>query len=54
MILPSVWIARHHYNYKFLTASYWLAGWLIPCWLALAVAGSLGLIGDYNPDFFNI
>ncbi|MBD2301390.1 glycosyltransferase family 39 protein [Nostoc sp. FACHB-190] len=47
--LPSVWIARHHYNYKFLTASYWLAGWLIPCWLALAVAGSLGLIGDYNP-----
>ncbi|OCQ99815.1 glycosyltransferase [Nostoc sp. MBR 210] len=51
LILPGVWIGRHHYNYQFFTANYWLAGWLIPCWLALAIAGSLGLIGDYNPAF---
>ncbi|MBE9004846.1 glycosyltransferase family 39 protein [Fortiea sp. LEGE XX443] len=51
LILPVVWIGRHRFGYKFLTGSYWLAGWLIPCWLALAVAGSLGLIGDYNPAF---
>ncbi|MBD2450183.1 glycosyltransferase family 39 protein [Nostoc sp. FACHB-152] len=51
LMLPAVWLGRHHFGYKFLTARYWLAGWLIPCWLALAVAGSLGLIGDYNPAF---
>ncbi|MBD2440710.1 glycosyltransferase family 39 protein [Nostoc sp. FACHB-110] len=51
LILPAVWVDRHHLGYEFLTARYWLAGWLIPCWLALAVAGSLGLIGDYNPAF---
>ncbi|MBU7584725.1 MAG: glycosyltransferase family 39 protein [Nostoc sp. TH1S01] len=51
LILPGVWIGRHHYKHKFFTANYWLAGWLIPCWLGLAVAGSLGLIGDYNPAF---
>jgi len=51
LILPAVWIARHHFGYKFLTARYWLAGWLLPCWLALAMAGGLGLLGDYNPAF---
>ncbi|GBE91333.1 ArnT family glycosyltransferase [Nostoc cycadae] len=51
LILPVVWIYRHHFGYTFLTARYWLAGWLIPCWLGLAVAGSLGLVGDYNPAF---
>ncbi|TVP60292.1 MAG: glycosyltransferase family 39 protein [Nodularia sp. (in: Bacteria)] len=44
LILPMLWIGRYHLD------RYWLAGWLIPCWLALAVAGSLGLLGDYNPD----
>ncbi len=50
LILPMVWIGRYHFEQKFLTAGYWLAGWLIPCWLALAVAGGLGLLSDYNPD----
>ncbi|MEA5507469.1 glycosyltransferase family 39 protein [Halotia wernerae UHCC 0503] len=50
LILPLVWIARYHFGMKFLTARYWLAGWLIPCWLALAVVGSLGLLSNYNPD----
>lgn len=51
LILPLIWIARYRFNQKFLTARYWVAGWLIPCWLALAVAGSLGLLSDYNPRY---
>ena len=50
LILPLVWIGRHRFGQKFLTARYWMAGWLIPAWLALAIAGFNGLIGDYNPD----
>lgn len=53
LILPLVWIGRYQWNQKFLTTGYWLAGWLIPCWLALAVAGSLGLFSDYNPEVKN-
>ena len=50
LILPLVWIGRYHFGIKSLTGRYWVAGWLIPAWLALAVAGFNGLIGDYNPD----
>ncbi|MDB9375130.1 ArnT family glycosyltransferase [Nodularia sphaerocarpa] len=50
LILPMVWIGREKFEQKFLTAGYWWAGWLIPCWLGLAVAGNLGLLSDYNPD----
>jgi len=50
LILPLVWIGRYRFGQKFLTARYWMAGWLIPAWLALAVAGFNGFIGDYNPD----
>jgi len=50
-IVPVVWISRHKHGLKFLSAGYWIAGWLIPCWLALAFAGDFGLLGDYNPDF---
>ncbi|KAB8319025.1 glycosyltransferase family 39 protein [Tolypothrix campylonemoides VB511288] len=50
LILPLVWIGRYHFGKKFLTSRYWLAGWLVPAWISLAVAGSSGLIGDYNPD----
>ncbi len=50
LILPLVWIGRYRFGQKFLTARYWMAGWLIPAWLALAIAGFNGLIGDYNPD----
>ena len=49
LILPVVWISRYHFDIKFLTARYWIAGWLIPSWLALAATGSIGLLGDYNP-----
>ncbi|WP_445630973.1 ArnT family glycosyltransferase [Nostoc sp. DSM 114167] len=49
LILPVVWIARYHFDKKLLTARYWIAGWLIPCWLALAAMGSIGLLSDYNP-----
>ncbi|MEH2454994.1 ArnT family glycosyltransferase [Nostoc sp.] len=49
LILPVVWISRYHFGIKFLTARYWIAGWLIPCWLALATTGSIGLLSDYNP-----
>ncbi|MGI2908915.1 hypothetical protein AABK37_37280, partial [Hassallia sp. VBCCA 56010] len=50
LILLLVWIGRYRFGQKFLTARYWIAGWLIPAWLALAVAGFNGFIGDYNPD----
>ncbi|WP_244329173.1 glycosyltransferase family 39 protein [Tolypothrix sp. PCC 7910] len=49
LIVPVVWIARHRFGQKFLTENYWFASWLIPCWLTLATAGSLGLLSDYNP-----
>ena len=49
LILPVVWIGRYHFGQKFLTTRYWIAGWLIPCWLALAAIGSIGLLSDYNP-----
>lgn len=49
LILPVVWISRYHFGKKFLTARYWITGWLIPCWLALAMTGSIGLLSDYNP-----
>ncbi|MEA5580307.1 glycosyltransferase family 39 protein [Nodularia harveyana UHCC-0300] len=43
LMLPLVWIGRYQFQY-------WLAGWLIPCWLTLAVAGGFGLFSDYNPE----
>ncbi len=49
LILPVVWIGRYHFGKKFLTTRYWIASWLIPCWLGLAVMGSIGLLSDYNP-----
>ncbi|WP_138500293.1 ArnT family glycosyltransferase [Nostoc sp. PA-18-2419] len=48
LILPIVWIGRYHFG-KNLRTRYWIAGWLIPCWLALAAMGSTGLLSDYNP-----
>ncbi|MCX7593000.1 MAG: glycosyltransferase family 39 protein [Fischerella sp.] len=50
LILPLVWLGRYRFDRNFLSPNYWLAGWLIPAWLALAVAGSHGLLSDYNPD----
>ncbi|UUO16229.1 ArnT family glycosyltransferase [Dolichospermum heterosporum] len=48
--LPIIWLARHRFDHKFLTTNYWLAGWLVPAWLAIAVAGSHGLLSNYSPD----
>lgn len=50
LTLPLIWIARHRWQQQYLTANYWLASWLVSVWLALAVAGSTGLLGNYNPD----
>jgi len=50
LIVPLVWIGRHQLGKQFLTAKYWLAGWLLGPWLALAVAGITGFLGDYNPQ----
>ena len=49
LIILGVWLGRFRWNHKFLTAPYWLAGWLIASWLGLAVAGFTGVIGNYNP-----
>jgi 4-amino-4-deoxy-L-arabinose transferase-like glycosyltransferase len=51
LIVPLVWIGRYHFEQRFLTDSYWIASWLIPCWLTLAMVGSLGFFSDYNSDF---
>ncbi|AFY33575.1 glycosyltransferase family 39 protein [Calothrix sp. PCC 7507] len=51
LTLPLVWMGRYHFGQKFLSSRYWVASWLIPCWLTLALAGSLGFLGDYNPEF---
>ncbi|BAY12634.1 ArnT family glycosyltransferase [Calothrix sp. NIES-2098] len=51
LTLPFVWISRYHFGKKFLTDNYWIACWLLPCWLTLVLAGSLGLLSDYNPAF---
>lgn len=51
LTVPLIWIARHRFGKKFLSNNYWLASWLIPCWLTLAMAGNLGFLGDYNPNF---
>ncbi|GAB1541763.1 glycosyltransferase family 39 protein [Scytonema sp. NUACC21] len=50
LILPVVWIARYQFGQKSLTVRYWIAGWLVSAWLALAVTGGSGIIGNYNPD----
>jgi 4-amino-4-deoxy-L-arabinose transferase-like glycosyltransferase len=51
LVVPLIWIGRYHFDYKFLTARYWVSGWLISSWLCIATAGSLGLLGDFNPEF---
>ena len=53
LILPLVWIGRCYYGKSLFTANCWLASWLLPVWLALAVTCSSGLLGDYNTDFKN-
>lgn len=48
--VPLVWIGYHKFGQKFLTAKYWIAGWLFAPWLALALTGASGLFGNYNPE----
>lgn len=47
--LPLVWLADQFHQRVF-TVRYWLAAWLIGPWLALATAGVIGALGDYNPE----
>ena len=51
LIVPLIWIGSFHYHHKFLTSHYWLGGLLISCWLSIATAGNLGLLGDFNSKF---
>ncbi|MDZ8051258.1 MAG: ArnT family glycosyltransferase [Aulosira sp. ZfuVER01] len=51
LMLPFMWIGHYYLGKKFLTDNWWIACWLLPCWLTLAMAGSLGLLSDYNPEF---
>nr|WP_238993775.1 glycosyltransferase family 39 protein [Calothrix sp. PCC 6303] len=51
LIVPMIFWGRYHRKIKFLSAAYWVAGYLIPAWLGLAVAGGSGFLGNYNPDF---
>ncbi|MBK1986131.1 glycosyltransferase family 39 protein [Sphaerospermopsis aphanizomenoides BCCUSP55] len=51
LIVPLIWILRYRFGQNFLTARYWIGGWLIAIWISLATAGSLGLLGDFNPAF---
>jgi 4-amino-4-deoxy-L-arabinose transferase-like glycosyltransferase len=51
LIVPLIWIGNFYYQQKFLTSNYWIGGLLISCWLAVATAGNLGLLGNFNPDF---
>ncbi len=53
LTLPTVWMGRYtvNKNNQSLTAGCWLAGWLLPAWLSLSVAGCSGFFSDYNPDF---
>lgn len=51
LIVPLIWIGKFYYHRKFLTSHYWLGSLLISCWLSVATAGNLGLLGDFNPDF---
>ncbi len=48
--VPLVWIGYHKFEQQFLTAKYWIAGWLLAPWLALSIAGVTGFLGDYNPE----
>lgn len=50
LILPIVWIQRHRFNQRAF-CNYWLAGWLVPVWLSLAIIGYNGAFSDYNPEF---
>ncbi|MCJ8281153.1 MAG: glycosyltransferase family 39 protein [Rivularia sp. ALOHA_DT_140] len=49
--LPLIWIARHRFGAKLITARYWIGACLISSWLTIAVTGSLGFLSNYNPDF---
>ncbi|MBW4664889.1 MAG: glycosyltransferase family 39 protein [Chroococcus sp. CMT-3BRIN-NPC107] len=50
LTVPLVWFGYHKLGKQFLTAKYWVAGWLVAPWLALSVAGITGLLGDFNPE----
>ncbi|WP_071191744.1 glycosyltransferase family 39 protein [Trichormus sp. NMC-1] len=51
LIVPLVWISRYYFGNNLLTSRYWVASWLIACWLSIATAGNLGLLSDFNPSF---
>jgi 4-amino-4-deoxy-L-arabinose transferase-like glycosyltransferase len=51
VIVPVIWILDNRFREKLITARCWIVAWLIACWLSIATAGILGLLGDFNPEF---
>ncbi|WP_016952619.1 glycosyltransferase family 39 protein [Anabaena sp. PCC 7108] len=51
LIVPLVWISRYYFRNNLLISRYWIASWLIACWISIATAGNLGLLSDFNPSF---
>jgi 4-amino-4-deoxy-L-arabinose transferase-like glycosyltransferase len=50
LTLPILWMLRHRFSQQ-MFFNCWLAGWLVPVWLGLAVLGYNGAFNDYNPKF---
>jgi 4-amino-4-deoxy-L-arabinose transferase-like glycosyltransferase len=50
LLLPLIWALRRRAGDGDRRPARWQVGWVIPAWMALAVAGLTGLYGDYSPE----
>ncbi len=47
-----IWLRRDRFSHRPASFSrFWIGSWLLGAWLAFAMAGYLGFLGNYNPDF---